>query len=97
MNEPLTEKKQIMDELIQAYDQNLNSQILNIASIYIILSISWTLVFRWFHIPFSRADLGILLLIFLVLSLVFLIFRFAHTSTKVNTHIVLQSVVFRYY
>ncbi|MDN6293297.1 MAG: HD-GYP domain-containing protein [Alkalibacterium sp.] len=94
MNEPLTEKKQIMDELIQAYDQNLNSQILNIASIYIILSISWTLVFRWFHIPFSRADLGILLLIFLVLSLVFLIFRFAHTSTKVNTHIVLQSVVF---
>ena len=40
MNEPLTEKKQIMNKLIQAYDQNLNSQILNIASIYIILSIA---------------------------------------------------------
>ncbi|SFC24070.1 HDIG domain-containing protein [Alkalibacterium subtropicum] len=94
MNKPLNEKEQLMQELIEDYDQNLNNQIIKIASIYIILSISWNLIFRWFNLPLSRADLGILLLIFAVLSTVFLVFRFTRTSTKLKTHIVLLSVVF---
>lgn len=94
MNKPLNEKEQLMQELIEDYDKNLNTQIIKIASIYIILSISWNLVFRWFNLPFSRADLTILMLIFAVLSSVFLILRFTHASTKLNTHIVLASVVF---
>ena len=83
-----------MQELIEDYDDNLNNQIIKIASIYIILSISWNLVFRWFNLPFSRADLSILLIIFAVLASVFLILRFTHAKAKLNTHIVLASVVF---
>ncbi|GEK88261.1 HDIG domain-containing protein [Alkalibacterium putridalgicola] len=94
MNKPLNEKEQLMHELIEDYDKNLNNQIIKITSIYIILSISWNLIFRWFNLPFSRADLSILMMIFAVLSTIFLIFRFTRASTKLNTHIVLLSVVF---
>lgn len=94
MNKPLNEKEQLMQELIEDYDKNLNNQIIKISSIYIILSIGWNLIFRWFNLPFSRADLGILVMIFAVLSTIFLIFRFTRVTTKVNTHTVLLSVVF---
>lgn len=94
MNKPLNEKEQLMHKLIEDYDKNLNNQIIKISSIYIILSISWNLIFRWFNLPFSRADLSILMMIFAVLSTIFLIFRFTRASTKLNTHIVLLSVVF---
>ncbi|GEK91652.1 hypothetical protein AKA01nite_12740 [Alkalibacterium kapii] len=94
MNEPLKEKEQLMEQLIEDYDKNLNNQIISISSIYIILSIGWNFIFRWFNLPFSRADISVLILIFIVLSIIYLIFRFNRTSTKLNTHIVLLSVVF---
>jgi len=94
MNQVLNKKERLLQKLTNNYDKNLNDQILKIVLIYILLSISWTLVFKWFNLPLSRADLGILLFIFAVWAGVFSLFRFTNLPTQVRTHIVLVFSVF---
>ncbi|MER2064309.1 MAG: hypothetical protein ABS873_06625, partial [Alkalibacterium sp.] len=85
MNKPLNEKEQLMQELIEDHDKNLNNQILKITSIYIALSLGWNLIFQWFNLPFSRADLNMLTIIFVVLGLIYVTFRYTSASIKLNT------------
>lgn len=94
MNKIVNEKEQLLQELLMNYHKNLNDQILKICLIYILLSIGWNLLFRWFDVPYSRADLSILFLCFAVLSVVFLFFRYANISNDTKTHIVLVFVIF---
>lgn len=94
MNKIVNEKEQLLQKLINNHDKSLNDQILKIGLIYIVLSISWNLVFQWFDLPFSRADLSVLLISFSVLLIVYLFFRFTKFAPKLKTHAVLLSVVF---
>lgn len=94
MNTTLNEKEQLLQKLIKNYDDNLNDQILKICLIYIMLSIGWNFIFQWFNLPFSRADLSVLMLCLSVLSTVFLLFRFTTFTTRIKTHVVLLFSVF---
>ncbi|API88938.1 hypothetical protein BKP56_06440 [Marinilactibacillus sp. 15R] len=94
MNKTLNKKEQLLQKLIHNYDMNLNNQILNVCMIYIVLSISWNFIFQWFNIPFSRANISVLLLCFTVLLTLFLFFRFTKISSEIKTHLVLLFIVF---
>lgn len=65
------EKERLLTDLTTSYDKNLNKQVLYITFIYTLLSISWNLLFRWFNLPFSRANLSILFSILFVWCLVY--------------------------
>lgn len=87
------EKKMLLQKLMTNYEKSLNDQILKICLIYITLSISWNFAFQWFNLPFSRADLSVLLLIFALLSIVFLFFHIFKLPSRLKTHIVLSIVI----
>ncbi|MCC5895210.1 MAG: HD-GYP domain-containing protein [Alkalibacterium sp.] len=94
MNKIAHEKEKLLHRLIQNYDKNLNNQILKIAMSYIMLSISWNLLFQWFNIPYSRANISVLIGCLVVLATVFLVFHLTDFPPKIKTHIVLLFVVF---
>ncbi|WP_169824086.1 HD-GYP domain-containing protein [Anaerobacillus alkalidiazotrophicus] len=94
MNKIVNEKEQLLQKLIKKHDKNLNDQILKISLIYIMLSISWNFIFQWLNLPFSRADLSVLLLCSAVWFTVFLFFRFTKFPPHIMTHVVLLFVVF---
>ncbi|GEN49396.1 HD-GYP domain-containing protein [Alkalibacterium pelagium] len=94
MNKLSSEKEQLLHELILDYDRTLNTQIMRVCLIYILLSISWNLIFRWLNVPFSRADITVLLICFSVLTLVQAFFKYFTILERLKTHAVLLFVVF---
>ncbi|WP_423189859.1 HD-GYP domain-containing protein [Alkalibacterium sp. f15] len=94
MHKIATEKEKLLQKLIMNYHKNLNNQILKISLIYIMLSIGWNSIFQWLDLPYSRANLSVLLLCFSVLSIVLLFFRYTDISKKFKTHVVLLFVIF---
>ncbi|MFL2117516.1 HD-GYP domain-containing protein [Marinilactibacillus psychrotolerans] len=94
MDKIVTKKQQLLQKLITDYDKNLNNQILLVCLIYIGLSISWNLIFKWFNVPFSRAHIGVLILCFVVQLAVFWVFHIVNIPQKIRTHIVLLFVIF---
>lgn len=94
MDNIANKKEKLLQSLIKNYAENLNDQILKVCMIYIMLSIGWNFIFQWFSIPYSRANIGSLLLCFIVLLTLFLLFRYINISSEVKTHMVLLFVVF---
>ncbi|SDK23406.1 HD-GYP domain-containing protein [Alkalibacterium thalassium] len=94
MNKLSSEKEQLLQKLILDYDRTLNIQILRVCSIYILLSLSWNLIFQWLNVPFSRADITVLLICFAVLAIIQIILKYVTISEKLKTHAVLLFVVF---
>lgn len=94
MNNIENVRNKLFKDLVSDYDQSLNRQILLIALIYIVMSIVWNFVFQWYNLPYSRADLSILLSILIVGMGIVLLFRFAHFHTRTNTHIILIFIVY---
>ncbi|GAB2489931.1 HD-GYP domain-containing protein [Alkalibacterium psychrotolerans] len=81
------EKERLLTDLTTSYDKNLNKQVLYITFIYTLLSISWNLLFRWFNLPFSRANLSILFSILFVWCLVYFSNRLTSISSQFKTYI----------
>lgn len=81
------EKERLLADLTTSYDKNLNKQVLYITFIYTLLSISWNLIFRWFDLPFSRANLSILFSILIVWCMVYFSNRIPSISSKFKTYI----------
>lgn len=94
MDKITNKKEELLQSLIKDYDQNLNNQILKVCLIYIVLSISWNLAFQWFDIPFSRANIGVLVMCFAVLLTLSLFSHYTNISSEIKTHLVLLFVVF---
>lgn len=89
-----SEKEQLLQKLIMDYDRTLNSQIVKVILIYIVLSLSWNAIFQWLNVPYSRADITVLLACFILLVLVHIIFKYLTISERIKTHVVLLFVVF---
>lgn len=88
------EKERLMTDLTTNYDKNLNKQVLLITLIYTLLSLSWNIIFRWFNLPFSRANLNILSAIVLIWCIVNFSIRVASYSSRIKTYILSLFVVF---
>lgn len=81
------EKERLLTNLTTSYDKNLNKQVLAISLIYTLLSISWNLLFRWFNLPFSRANLSILFSILIVWCVVYFCNKLTSLNSQVKTYI----------
>lgn len=88
------EKERLMTDLTTSYDKNLNNQVLNITLIYTLLSLCWNIIFRWFDLPFSRANINILSAILLVWCAVYLTNRLSSYGSRTKSYILALFVVF---
>ncbi|WP_428912440.1 HD-GYP domain-containing protein [Niallia sp. Krafla_26] len=94
MNSFVNEKEQLLKKLLKKHEKGLNNKILLISFVYIMLSITWNSVFQWFDLPYSRANLNLLLLCAFVWIGVFLFSRFTKVPQVILKHIVLLYLVF---
>ncbi|HEY0828412.1 MAG TPA: HD-GYP domain-containing protein [Bacilli bacterium] len=88
------EKKQLMLSYYQIHRNNLTRQIFKISFIYLFLSITWNSVFLLFSLPYSRANLPILIVCMAIWCGLIIIYRFMDTTSIIMQHIVLLYVVF---
>jgi len=84
----ISERQKLLQSYYQTHQSNLSLKILNIAFIYLMLSIAWNTVFLFLHVPYSRADLY-----FLVPPLVAVVAIKAVGKTFKVKPIVMQHVV----
>jgi len=94
MNAGVNEKEKLLDKLLKEHSQNLNNQILTISFIYFLMSILWNYIFQRFNLPFSRANLNILLLCLSLCLTLFLFYRFTKIPYRLMKHLVLLFVLF---
>jgi putative nucleotidyltransferase with HDIG domain len=94
MNAGVNEKEKLLDKLLKEHSQNLNNQILSISFIYFLMSILWNYIFQRFNLPFSRANLNILLLCLSLCLTLFLFYRFTKIPYRLMKHLVLLFVLF---
>lgn len=94
MNAGINEKEKLLDKLLKEHTQNLNNQILIICFIYFLMSILWNYIFQQFNLPFSRANLNILLLCLSLCLTLFLFYRFTKIPYRIMKHLVLLFVLF---
>lgn len=94
MNTGINEKEKLLDKLLKEHTQNLNNQILIICFIYFLMSILWNYIFQRFNLPFSRANLSILLLCLSLGLTLFLFYRFTKIPYRLMKHLVLLFVLF---
>ncbi|MGI8385667.1 HD-GYP domain-containing protein [Robertmurraya sp. P23] len=94
MNARVNEKEKLLDKLLKEHSQNLNNQILTICFIYFLMSIIWNYIFQRFNLPFSRANLNILLLCLSLCLILFLFYQFTKIPYRLMKHLVLLFVLF---
>jgi len=89
-----SERKILLTTYYDNHRQNLNLRILEIAFIYLFLSISWNALFLFFHFAFSRANIYYLIASIIVLIIIFGMNKLFKIQPAIMQHIVLLFVVF---
>ncbi|WP_256758860.1 HD-GYP domain-containing protein [Cohnella sp. WQ 127256] len=90
----LSERKKLLHSYYQDHQRKLSLNILRIALIYLLLSISWNAVFLIFQVQYSRANIYFLLLPLIVLLLVLAVNRIYKIKPIVIQHVVNLFLVF---
>jgi HD-GYP domain-containing protein (c-di-GMP phosphodiesterase class II) len=87
------ERQRLLHEYLEQHQKTLSLKILNIAFIYLFLSISWNLIFDWFGLEYSRADVIFLIGSFIWLLIIMIYDRFRSIPTGAMPHIILLYVI----
>jgi hypothetical protein len=84
----ITEEQKLLVDLYRDHQDRMNRYFLRISVIYLILSLTWNIVFRWFDLPYSRANLTILTACFAVWCGVAIVQRLLKPPAFLMQHIV---------
>jgi len=90
----LSERKKLLLSYYQTHQRNLSVNILKISLIYLLLSIGWNAVFLIGHIPYSRANIYLLMLPLIILLGVLATNRLFKIKPIVMQHIVILFLLF---
>jgi len=90
----ISERQKLLQSYYQTHQSNLSLKILNIACIYLVLSIVWNTVFLFLHVPYSRADLTFLLIPLVANLAIMAAGKMYNVKPIVMQHVVLLFLIF---
>lgn len=87
------QRERLFYEYLEQHQKNLSIQILKIAFVYLLLSISWNILFIWFGLDYSRADVKYLFASFICLWIIILFNKIKPIPFGAIPHIMLLFVI----
>lgn len=87
------ERQRLLHEYLEQHQKNLSIKILKIAFVYLLLSIGWNLIFDWFELNYSRADVKFLIFSFCLLIIIMLYNKIKSIPSSKVPHIILIYVI----
>lgn len=88
-----TERQKLLGEYFENHQQGMSLKILNIALVYLLLSITWNLLFETFDLEYSRAKIPYLLGALLILFGIMLWNRYKPIPPAAMLHVILCFVL----
>lgn len=88
------EQNRLLLSFYKVHQGNLNNNILQVGFVYLILSITWNYLFRVMHLPYSRANIGVLLLCLVICVITYSLNKFSKLPVSILKHITLCFVCF---